>query len=448
MEQNDSDTTSVTRKRFLKMLGSAGVASLAGCSGSGGGQGTTTQDTTGTTTTTKSSKTTSESKENLRVGFLSYLSGPIAGGGQDYYQGVELMTDMINEEGGVNGHKLDLIQADTQASPDTAIQRARQLTQDRDVDILIGLTTSASAKALAQFVKGIDTPLLFTAGSPAITKEECNNLVFRCMPNTIHYQTVLAEGVAQMTSDSVTRIAGMNPDYGFGHDSWEIFKREFKKRRPEAEFVNAEFPAFLKGEYKKEIQATLDAEPDLIHSALYSGDMIAFVKQAHQYDLFEKVPEFAVAAADAAASSLGDQWVEGAIGQNSMNWHWKWGQDSELRKFTERYVDKYGTLPTGFFSAGGLANAECLRAAVEQGGGINQDSILSGLNGLEFETAYSGAVVRSGDHQTFMKENPVGRYGPVEADIIPDRDVMGWTEAVTVSDETLKSVDQDVCDAF
>lgn len=445
----DGTTThTLTRKQFLRYAGAAGLSGLAGCSGGGdGGSGATETTTAGEQTQTKQTTAKTAEKEPLRIGYMSWLSGVLAGAGVNHRKAFDLRVEEINENGGVNGHELEAVAKDTKASPDTAIKRARELVTQEDVDVLTGLLTSASGKAMAEFAKSQGVPFLSGgAQTPDLTKGQCNEMVYRCTGNIISQMTALAEGVAKMTPDDMTTVAGINPDYVYGQQCWEVFKEEFRKRRPDVEYISAAFPAFQKGDYKKEIQKTLDAEPDIVHSVLYSGDMISFVKQAEQFGFFEQVPEFAATAVDAAAASLGSEWPAGVIASNPTNWNWQ--ENQRMQQFTEKFVDRYGEVPTGFYAGYGETNAVCLKAAIEKGGGISTQALREGMTDVTFDTVATRTHIRPGDHQAFRETYACGRYNPVERDVFPDKDVMGWTEIVEVPGDVIREVDPDECEAF
>jgi len=56
-------------------------------------------------------------KDEIVVGSIQDLSGPLAGFGKQVRQGMLLRVDEINEQGGVNGRKLRLIVEDSGYDP-------------------------------------------------------------------------------------------------------------------------------------------------------------------------------------------------------------------------------------------------------------------------------------------------------------------------------------------
>ena len=82
---------------------------LAGC-----GDSTTTTTAAGTETTTPGSTATSGATgEPYKLGLICDLTGPISAIGIDVRDGTQLAVDQINAAGGVNGHPIELIVADS-----------------------------------------------------------------------------------------------------------------------------------------------------------------------------------------------------------------------------------------------------------------------------------------------------------------------------------------------
>ena len=83
----------------------------------------------------------------LKIGWIGPLSGWGTFGGTAIMRGTALAIDHINAEGGVHGHKLELVPRDSAAKPEQAITVARELIDREKVYALIGKFDSSSAKA-------------------------------------------------------------------------------------------------------------------------------------------------------------------------------------------------------------------------------------------------------------------------------------------------------------
>src|SRR3954468_23989901 len=78
--------------------------------------------------------------EDIKIGVLYDLTGPFAGGGSKAASiGNKIAIDMINEKGGVEGHKIVATFVDAQSKIDVAINEAERLLNEQKVDVLMGV---------------------------------------------------------------------------------------------------------------------------------------------------------------------------------------------------------------------------------------------------------------------------------------------------------------------
>src|SRR5689334_5874686 len=87
---------------------------------------------------------TGAAAQDIKIGTIYDLTGPFAGGGsKPAFIGNKIAIDMINEKGGVEGHKIVAIDADAQSKVDVAINEAERLLNEAKVDLLMGVYSSA-----------------------------------------------------------------------------------------------------------------------------------------------------------------------------------------------------------------------------------------------------------------------------------------------------------------
>ncbi len=97
------------------------------------------------------------SKNEIVVGSIQDLSGPIAGFGKQVRMGMMLRTDEINEQGGVNGRKIKLLVEDSGYDPKKAVLAAQKLVNQDKIFIMAGHIGTAQNNAAmpVQFEKNI-----------------------------------------------------------------------------------------------------------------------------------------------------------------------------------------------------------------------------------------------------------------------------------------------------
>jgi branched-chain amino acid transport system substrate-binding protein len=116
----------------------------------------------------------------VRLGVLNDQSGVYADfGGKGSVVAAQMAIDDFG--GTVNGAKIELLSADHQNKPDIAANIARQWIDEKGVDAILELTTSAVGLAVQQITNAKDRALLISsASSPDFTGKSCS-------PNTVHW---------------------------------------------------------------------------------------------------------------------------------------------------------------------------------------------------------------------------------------------------------------------
>jgi branched-chain amino acid transport system substrate-binding protein len=97
------------------------------------------------------------SKDEILVGSIQDLSGPLAGFGKQIRLGMNLRVDEINEQGGVNGRKLRLLVEDSGYDPKRAVLAAQKLVNQDKIFAMLGhLGTAQNMAAMpVQFQKNV-----------------------------------------------------------------------------------------------------------------------------------------------------------------------------------------------------------------------------------------------------------------------------------------------------
>ena len=97
------------------------------------------------------------SKDEIRIGTIQDLSGPLAGFGKQSRNGMQLRVEEINEQGGINGRKLKLYVEDSGYDPKKAVLAAQKLVNQDKIFIMAGhIGTAQNMAAMpVQFDKNV-----------------------------------------------------------------------------------------------------------------------------------------------------------------------------------------------------------------------------------------------------------------------------------------------------
>jgi len=97
------------------------------------------------------------SKDEITLGSIQDLSGPIAGFGKQVRLGMMLRVDELNEQGGINGRKIKLIVEDSAYDPKKAVLAAQKLVNQDKIFAMVGhIGTAQNMAAMpVQFEKNV-----------------------------------------------------------------------------------------------------------------------------------------------------------------------------------------------------------------------------------------------------------------------------------------------------
>lgn len=92
----------------------------------------------------------------IKVGLLAPLTGVVASGGREMVEGTQFWFEQNKNQ--IAGRKIELIVEDDASNPDTALQKARRLVEQANVNFMIGNLLANTGLAVANYVKGTGTP--------------------------------------------------------------------------------------------------------------------------------------------------------------------------------------------------------------------------------------------------------------------------------------------------
>jgi branched-chain amino acid transport system substrate-binding protein len=112
---------------------------------------------------------TAHAMDTVKAGVLLAISGPAAPFGIPERDIIKLLADKYNAEGGINGHKIELVYYDTQTNPTTAVRGTTQLIREDKVVVILGASTGTDTLASAPIAARAKVPMLSPVGTQSVT---------------------------------------------------------------------------------------------------------------------------------------------------------------------------------------------------------------------------------------------------------------------------------------
>jgi branched-chain amino acid transport system substrate-binding protein len=352
-------------------------------------------------------------KEPIKIAAVSFLTGaaaaPFGIPGDNTYK---MCADKINAEGGILGRKIELISKDEAGGVDAQVKLCRKLILEDKVDVVLGYISSASCLAvlplsdeLGGLIVAYDCgthELMEGAKSPYQVPKF--KLGFRSKAHLGIDNIGLALYIKKYYPN-IKKIAGINPDYAWGRDSWLIFEVAMKKLMPQVEVVKTLWPPLGNTDYTAHISALMGAGPDIVHSSLWGGDAVTFTKQAIGMGFFKKI-KMAYSRGEPYPQEVGKDYPEGQIiccaGTHYFLYTPKDKASADLQKwFVAEYHKRYGKYPTypcyHAYQAIYAYKYAVEKAAKTVGGWPTIDEIAKAMTGITFPTPSGPLTIRE-DH--------------------------------------------------
>lgn len=175
-------------------------------------------------------------ENTIKIAVFEPLSGPAKYIGDSKYGGMKFHAQRWNEQkGGLFGKKIEVIAYDSQLRPDVTLRLATKAVLEDKVDVLASGTGTPVINAMLQVALKYKKIALTYEGETSSSMKDCNPYHFRLSANTAIQSTVLAD--LFKGKPEIKKFAIISPDYSWGHETGEDFKKALKKIRPDAQIV-------------------------------------------------------------------------------------------------------------------------------------------------------------------------------------------------------------------
>lgn len=340
----------------------------------------------------------------IKIGEInSYKAQPAFLG--PYRKGMQLALDEVNEAGGVNGKKLELIIRDDNATPGDAVRAAEELVSRERVDMLTGSFLSHIGLALTDYAK--EKKVFFLASEPLtdkITWENGNRYTFRLRTSTYMQVAMLVPEALKMKKK---RWAIVYPNYEYGQSAVSTFKTLMKAAQPDVEFVSEQASPLGKVDAGSVVQALEDSKPDAIFNVLFAADVTKFVREGSTRGLFKDRPVVSVLTGEPEyLDTFRDEVPEGWV---VTGYPWQTIETSEHQAFLKSYQAAFKEYPR-LGSVVGYSAIKSLAEGIKRAGSTDTEAMIKAFQGLKLTIPFGPIEYRALDHQSTMGAY-VGKLG-------------------------------------
>jgi branched-chain amino acid transport system substrate-binding protein len=347
------------KKKLAKVVMASTLVAgiLAGCSGakeSSGGKG-----------------------DTIKIGVNLELSGGVASYGESLAKGVDLATKEINENGGIDGKKIELIKVDNKSEAAEATSAAIKLTSQDKVTAIIGAATSGNTVAQAQIANDSKTVLITPSGtSPNVTvneKGDVNEFVFRTSFIDPFQGTVAANfAYKDLNVKNAAIFADNASDYAKGLAA--SFKETFEAAG--GTIIAEEAYVAKDTDFRATLTRIKSKNPEFIFIPGYYEEVGLIIKQARELGI--TVPFMGADGWDsptlvelAGADALNNTYITNHYSSED--------PDEEIQKFVTKFKDNNNGDSPNAFNALGYDTVYLLADAIKRAGDMDSTKIKDAL---------------------------------------------------------------------
>ncbi|MUK88464.1 ABC transporter substrate-binding protein [Ornithinibacillus sp. L9] len=336
-----------------------------------------------------------DSDDSIKVGVLLSQTGALESYGLQTQRGFELgmeyATDGTME---VAGKKIEYYFEDTETDPTVARQKALSLLEDKEVDILVGSSSSGDTLAVTPLAEEYEKVMIVEpAAADSITGSEYNDYVFRTARNSSQDAAAAAAAVAK----EGVKIATLAPDYSFGHDGAKAFIEAAEDLG--AVLVHEEYADQAATDFTANIQKIIEAEPDYLF-VVWAGANTPW-NQIVDMKVQEQGIKVTTGVADIATLPS----MAPLVGMEGFTLYYHTLPDNEVNDWLiEEHKKKHDGEVPDLFTAGGMSAALAVVAAIEKtDGDTTGDVMIEAMEGMSFDTPKGTMTFREEDHQALQE---------------------------------------------
>lgn len=297
--------------------------------------------------------------EELRIGYLSPMTGIFAQVGKDMVDGFQLYLDQ--HKGELGGAQVKFIVEDTQGKPDTAVTKARKLILQDKVHMIMGGLLASAGYALAP----VSSSEKVVYVNPVAAADDLTQRDFAKYP--YHVRTGWSSSqpshpFGQWACDQgYKKIAAIGADYAFGYEVIGGFQRAFEACG--GKIIQKIWPPIGTKDFGPYIP-TLKQDADAIFTLMVGPMSLQFPKQLAASGNKKPVIGGGTSYDEFVLPSMGDE----VIGHVSALQYSAAIETPKNEAFVKAYRAKYGKVPS-YYSETNFTTAQMIEEVMKKTGG-------------------------------------------------------------------------------
>jgi len=321
--------------------------------------------------------------EPIRIGLLTVKTGPLATGGIQMEQGLDVYLREVGYR--IAGRPVEMIVADTGGSPAVAKTKAQELVERDGVDAIIGPLAAFEALAINDYIAQVGVPTLSIAAAEDMTQRTPNPYFVRASSSSA--QAAHPMGHYAAVDRGYRRAVTIADDIAYGQEMVAGFQRVFEENG--GRVVTKLWPPLNVAEYSAYIAQIQDV--DVVYMAFAGINGLRFIRQYAEFGLQGEIPLLGgmTSADESILRNMGDEAL-GVISSSFYSAELPWQANMD---FVTGMREAYDVDP-GYYAVSAYLEAMVLHTAIDAVGGNTEDkaALMDALRAVELEDSPRGNV--------------------------------------------------------
>lgn len=334
--------------------------------------------------------------DTIKIGANLELSGNVASYGQSILEGIKLAVEEINNDVGIDGKKIEIVEMDNKSESAEAVSVATRLISEEKVLAIIGSATTGNTAAQIDIANKEKVIVLTPSGtSPTLTVNDdgsVNEYIFRTSYIDPFQGTVAANfALKELGVKTAAVYIDSASDYSKGLA--EAFIQDFEAGG--GKIVANESYMQNDTDFRSTLTRIQSANPEFVFIPGYYGDVGLIIDQAREIGI--DVPLMGADGWD--SPTLVELAGADALNNTFITNHYSSGDpDDTIQNFVEKFKEKYNGKSPDAFNALGYDSVYLLADAIKRAGSLDSEKIKDALASTKDLQLVTGKVTIDENH--------------------------------------------------
>src|SRR3954470_19799127 len=325
-----------------------------------------------------------QAQEALRIGFLTVRTGPLAAGGKQMEEGINLF---LKERGNVlAGRRVEIFFADTAGQPAQAKTKAQELVERDHVHVIVGPLATFEALALDDYVLQAKVPLLppMSAAQNDLAQRGKSDYVIHTYGTAAQAMYELGDYAAKKLG--MKRVAMVADDFTYGHEGAAGFQKTFEDAG--GKIVQKLWPPLNAPDYGSFI-GQLKTSVDGVYAGFAGSNPVRFLRAYREYGMKMTVFGNPTLTDEGILKNMGDE----ALGVYTASWYAVDHDTPDNHRFVASIRKEYNATP-GFYTAATYTSGLWIEGAMNlvKGRFENKAAFVKALHEVKLERGPMGPL--------------------------------------------------------